>query len=301
MLPSLRSAVDALNSVLPATVSYYLVDDGSRDGTLAELLSWSADNERVSVISLSRNFGHQAAITAGLDHVRDDEEFVVIMDGDLQDPPELILEMLSKAQEGFDVVYARRRTRGKETLWKRITAQLFYPVMRRLTKIQIPENVGDFRLISKRALDAFREMPEHHRFLRGMFAWIGFPQAEVIFDRQERTAGETKYPTRKMMSLAWNAMTSFSSTPLRLGLVPGLLSILMGMGYCLYSLIRHFSGETVPGWTALVFLISMFGASILIAVWITGEYVAKIFEEVKRRPHYLVKSTSNLEDHDEGR
>ncbi|MDF1824256.1 MAG: glycosyltransferase family 2 protein [Verrucomicrobiales bacterium] len=292
VLSDLRVAVDKMVAELPAAVSVYFIDDGSRDDTLDKVLEWTGESPHIYVVSLSRNFGHQAAIAAGLDQVGEEVDYVVIMDGDLQDPPELVAEMLDKAREGFDVVYARRRSREGETGWKRGTSKVFYRILRLLTPIEIPEDVGDFRLISRMALEAFRQMPEHHKFLRGMFAWIGFSQAEVLFDRPTRAAGETKYPTRRMVSLAWHAATSFSSTPLRLAMLPGVISILIGICYCMYSLIRHLRGETVPGWTALVFLVSMFGGSLLFAIWVMGEYIAKIYEEVKHRPHYLIKLTA---------
>lgn len=294
VLPKLKETLLKFGKTNSADLRFYLVNDGSTDDTAEKLSEWADEDDRVKVVELSRNFGHQAALSAGLDHVGEEEQFVVIMDGDLQDPPELIADMLKKAHEGYEVVYAKRRQRAGESAGKRFTASLFYRLFNGLSRTSIPEDVGDFRLINRNALAAFQAMPEQHRFARGMFSWIGFSQAEVEFDRERRHAGETKYSYRKMCSLAWNAATSFSSLPLRLAMLPGLATILFGMVYTGYTLFRHFTGHTVPGWSTLVILICFFGSSILIALWAIAEYLAKVFEEVKGRPLYIVKRTRNL-------
>ena len=198
VLPKLKETILKFAGTLSADLRFYLVNDGSTDDTAEQLSEWAEEDDRAKVVELSRNFGHQAALSAGLDHVGEEEQFVVIMDGDLQDPPELIADMLSKAHEGYEVVYAKRRQRAGESAGKRFTASLFYRLFNGLSRTPIPEDVGDFRLINRNALVAFQAMPEQHRFARGMFSWIGFSQAEVEFDRERRHAGETKYSYRKM-------------------------------------------------------------------------------------------------------
>lgn len=295
---NLRGSLKDLATSLQIPTSFYLIDDGSTDETPTLLHNWAKEDERVRVIHLSRNFGHQIALTAGLDHVDPSTDFTVVMDGDLQDPPEVVEALVEKALEGFEIVYARRRERQGEGVFKRSTAHIFYRMMSSISRVNIPENVGDFRLIGKQALLAFQSMPEKHRFVRGMFAWMGFPQAEVEFDRSSRAGGETKYSITKMLSLAWNATTSFSALPLRLALLPGVGATVFGIFYSLYSLIQHIRGETVPGWTTIVILLSLFNGSLLLAIWVIGEYIAKIFEESKSRPLYFVADKVNFEEKD---
>lgn len=291
----LRRSLEELASRIGFDTNFYLIDDGSSDSTSPLLTSWANEDLRVKVVTLSRNFGHQIALSAGLDHVDPNTTYTVIMDGDLQDPPEVVEAMIVKAREGHEIVYARRREREGESAFKKATAHLFYRFISRIARVNIPENVGDFRLIGKQALTAFQQMPEKHRFVRGMFAWMGYSQAQVEFDRHSRAGGETKYSTTKMISLAWNATTSFSALPLRLALLPGIGATIFGIGYAIYSLVQHFRGETVPGWTTIVILLCLFNGSLLLAIWVIGEYVAKIFEESKSRPLYFVKETLNFE------
>src|SRR3984957_9895638 len=208
VLPLLRERLTALLTQFPCPAELILINDGSTDRTIEHLLKWAAEENRVKVLGLARNFGHQIAVTAGLDAVRG--EAVVVMDGDLQDPPELILAMLEEYKKGYDVVYAQRRKREGETIFKRLTAWGFYRFMRRYVHPDLPPDTGDFRLISRPCLNALREMRETHRFLRGMVAWVGFPQTAVQFDRAPRAAGETKYPLTKMLRFAWTAAVSFS-------------------------------------------------------------------------------------------
>jgi dolichol-phosphate mannosyltransferase len=281
---------EKLDSVLPrvgSPVEIVLVNDGSTDGTESQLLQWAAVDSRVRVISLSRNFGHQPASTAGLDQAQG--EVIILMDADLQDPPELILEMLADYRRGFDVVYAQRIRREGENLFKRLSAWGFYRLMRFAVSRQLPPDTGDFRLISRDCLDVLQAMRETHRFLRGMVAWVGFRQTAVRFVRPARAAGETKYPLRKMIRFAWTAIISFSPLPLRMIFGFGFVIAAVGFGAGFYALAANLLNfYVVPGWTSLMLTICLIGSCILIALGVIGEYVAKIYEEVKRRPIYVI-------------
>jgi glycosyltransferase involved in cell wall biosynthesis len=287
-IPHLRERLTQFFRTLPCPVELVLVDDGSRDRTVAALQDWAAEDPNVVVIALSRNFGHQSASTAGLDHVHGDA--AVLMDADLQDPPELILDMLREYQAGYDVVYAQREARLGETRMKKLTAWLFYRLMR-WSGCDLPPDTGDFRLISSSCLQALQGMRETHRFLRGMVAWIGFPQTAVRFVRPPRVAGETKYNFAKMLRFAWTAAMSFSAMPLRIvfgmGVAAGFAA--MGIGvYAVGALLLHY--YVIPGWTSILFTLCLIGSSILIGLGMIGEYIAKIYEEVKSRPLYFVDS-----------
>jgi dolichol-phosphate mannosyltransferase len=286
-IPHLRQRLSEVIPRIPAAVEIVLVNDGSRDATGAELLRWAGEDQRVRVISLSRNFGHQAAATAGLDYARGDA--VVLMDGDLQDPPELILDMIAQYCRGFDVVYAQRERRLDESWFKRGSAWAFYRIMRFAIYRDLPADTGDFRLISRPCLEALRTMRETHRFLRGMVAWVGFPQTAVRFTRPKRQAGQSKYPLRKMVRFAWAAAISFSPLPLRLIFASALLVAAVGFGAGVYALIaKEFGFFVVPGWTSIMLTLCLIGSFILIGLGVVSEYVAKIYEEVKARPLYIV-------------
>lgn len=294
VLPLLRRVLERLVVTMACELELIFVDDGSTDETARLLMEWASQDKRVKVISLARNFGHQAAATAGLDHARG--QAVVLMDADLQDPPELVHEMLQKYCEGYDVVYAQRVAREGEGILKRVTAWLFYRLMRRFVYRDLPLDTGDYRLISERCLRALQSMRETHRFLRGMVAWAGFPQTAVQFRRQRRPAGGTKYPVRKMVRFAWTAAVSFSPLPLKVSLALGILLALAGFSYGCYATVRVFLGlYVVPGWTSLLVVTCLIGGSILMGLGILGEYVARIYEEVKGRPLYLVYRSANLE------
>ena len=283
--PRLTAALDALRSSCDATEVIF-VNDGSADGTLDLLREWATADPRVDVICLARNFGQQAAITAGLDEARGDA--VVVMDGDLQDPPEVIARMLERYCEGYDVVYGRRAGRAGETWIKRLTAWGFYRLMRKLVYKDLPADTGDFRLISRPCLEALRTMRETHRFMRGMVAWVGFPQTAVEFERPPRSAGETNYSMRKMLSFAWTAAVSFSPAPLRISLMLGVLLAIFGLGDGVYSVFRKLTGHAVPGWTSLMVMLCVIGGGVLLSIGILGEYVGRVFEEVKGRPLYVI-------------
>jgi glycosyltransferase involved in cell wall biosynthesis len=298
----LRNALDELLPKIPTKVELILVNDGSSDTTIEELFAWSLNDKRVKIISFARNFGHQIAVTAGMDYANGDA--IVIMDADLQDPPEVILEMLTKYREGYDVVYGKREERIGESRFKLASAWLFYRLMKILVHKDLPLDSGDFRLISRKCLEAIKLMREKHRFLRGMGAWVGFPQTPVIYKRAARAAGETKYPLRKMLTLAMNAAISFSPLPLRLSLSLGIIVAFIGFVVGLSAVIKvllFYTGYYPnfvynPGWATIVALLCIIGGSILISIGILGEYIARIFEEVKGRPLYLVESTFNINE-----
>ncbi|MBI3696376.1 MAG: glycosyltransferase family 2 protein [Acidobacteria bacterium] len=292
-VPFLRQRLSEFMDSLPCPAEVVLVNDGSEDRTLDLLLEWAEADWRIKVVSLGRQFGHQAASTAGLDHAAG--EAVVLMDADLQDPPEVIRDMLAEYCRGFDVVYGRRTSRHGETRFKRATAWLFYRLMHALIYRDLPVDVGDFRLISRRCLEALQQMRETHRFLRGMVAWVGFAQTAVPYVRQARIRGETKYPLLKMIRFAWTAAISFSPAPLRVSFGVGVLLGLMGVSEGVYAVARTMLGlYTVPGWTSLVVVLCLIGSAILISIGILGEYVGRIYEEAKGRPLYIVTSSANL-------
>ena len=271
-----------------------LADDGSKDSTPAILEELAAADERVKVISLSRNFGHQAALTAGLDHAQGD--VVVMMDSDLQDPPEVIPEMLQRWREGSDVVYAVRQSRAGETKFKLLTAKWFYRLLQRMSQIELPLDAGDFRLMDRRALDALLAMPERNRFLRGMTVWVGFTQSAVTYERAARGAGDTKYTLNRMMRFALDATTSFSHTPLQLATLLGFVISALALISIPLVIIARLNDVFVPGISSTLVAILLLGGIQLITVGIIGEYVGRIYDEVKNRPLYVVRERRNLSE-----
>jgi polyisoprenyl-phosphate glycosyltransferase len=274
------------------------VDDGSKDRTLPILREFASGDPRVKVISFSRNFGHQLAVTAGVDNARGDA--VVIIDADLQDPPELIPEMVRLWQEGWEVVYAKRKKRKGDSVLKRLTAKAFYRILNMLTDIEIPQDTGDYRLMDRKVADAFRRMPERSRFIRGMVAWLGFKQTPIEFERDARFAGETKYPLKKMLKLASNGILSFSTKPLRLVMHLGLLAVLVSLGLLIYAIIAKATGNADTGWTSLMVTVTFLGGVQLISVGVLGQYLARMFEESKCRPLYVVSETMNIGNTEKG-
>ncbi len=283
LLERLRTLLDRLR--LPAEVVF--VDDGSADGSLALLKEAARADPRLRVLSLSRNFGHQPAITAGLDHALG--EAVVVMDADLQDPPEVVLELVARWREGFDVVHARRRRREHDSAFKALTARAFYRLFASIVPIPTVQDAGDFRLMSRRVVLAMRGLEETHRFLRGLVAWVGFRQTVVEYDRPERGAGVTKFSVGKMARFAMDGITSFSTLPLRLatymGLVVGAIALAVAGWAAFQHFVRH---ETVQGWTSLIVVVSLIAAAQFLLLGIVGSYVGRIYEQVKRRPLYIV-------------
>ncbi len=294
VLPLLVARIEELLVKLPCAAEVIFVNDGSSDGTIQKLHEISQQDKRFKVLCFARNFGHQIAATAGLDAASGDA--VVLMDADLQDPPELIFDMLARYCEGYDVVYAQRVKRTGETWFKRWSAWLFYRLMAALVYRDLPPDTGDYRLVSRRCLNALLEMRETHRFLRGMVSWVGFPQVAQPFVRPPRAAGETKYPLRKMLKFAWTAAISFSPAPLRASFLVGFLLICFGLGYGVYALIRVVLGlYIVRGWASLILLNCVIGGALMISIGVLGEYVARIFEEIKGRPLYIVSDRYNFD------
>lgn len=274
-------------------VELVFVNDGSKDRSLPLLRDIAGDTASVKVISFSRNFGHQIAITAGIDLAAGD--YVAVIDADLQDPPELIADMYRLALTGFDVVYGKRRSRAGETVFKKATAAVFYRLLNYMCEIDIPSDTGDFRLMSRKVVDAFKQLRERHRFVRGMVPWLGYRVAPLEYDRAERFAGETKYPLRKMLAFATNAILSFSSKPLTMAIRLGFLTILAGIAggsYMLY--LKLFTNIPIPGLTAVLLAIVIFSGVQILLIGVVGEYIARIFEEIKGRPLYLVDETINI-------
>jgi dolichol-phosphate mannosyltransferase len=291
-LPLFAAEVTRFINESPYSCEVVLVNDGSTDRTLEFLAEWSGRDRRIKVLSLSRNFGHQLAATAGVDYATGDA--VVLMDADLQDPLDVIHEMVAQYRNGYDVVCGQRTVRVGENLFKRATAWFFYRMMQFFFLKSLPHDVGDFRLMSRRCVDSLRSMRELHRFLRGMVAWVGYPQICVRYERHARAAGSTKYPLSRMIRLAWTAAISFSPLPLRMSFFAGGLMALLAIEEAVRAVIAHFSGRTVPGWTSLMIVLCMSNAALLITVGILGEYVAKIFEESKGRPLYIVADAWNV-------
>jgi dolichol-phosphate mannosyltransferase len=286
VLPILLRRIDALMDSLDGPAETIFVDDGSSDTSSIVLRAKAKDDPRCRYIGLSRNFGHQTAITAGMDAASGDA--VVVMDADLQDPPEVVLGLIERWKEGFDIVYARRVTREGESGFKRLSARLFYRLLGRLASVDIPADVGDFRLIDRRVLDAFKQMPEQDRFVRGMFAWLGFRQTSVDFERPPRAAGETKYPLWKMVRLALHGVVGFSDAPLRLAIWFGLAVSGFAVLYGLYAVARFFTGDVVAGWTSTVVIVAFLCGINMLMTGIMGLYVGRIHAEVKRRPLYVI-------------
>jgi polyisoprenyl-phosphate glycosyltransferase len=291
-LPALLSA---LRRTLGKDINYEVifVDDGSTDGGAEALRRAASEDPHLKVIYFSRNFGHQAAITAGLDFASGDA--VAVMDADLQDPPELLPQMVELLTDGYDVVSAQRLTRDGESFFKRATAKVFYWLIRKMVDDRVQNQVGDFRMFSRRAVTAIRSLREHHRFMRGMVAWLGLREVILPYHRNARVAGKTKYSLLKMVRFAWTAITSFSALPLRFSVFFGFFVAACGVGYGIYGVFAaRVLKATVPGWTSLVCLNIIFSGVTLVAIGLMGEYVAHIYEEAKGRPLYVVSDSTNM-------
>ena len=295
VLPVLLRRLNALLDSLDGPAEAIFVDDGSTDCSAIVLKALAKDDARYRYIGLSRNFGHQIAITAGMDAAQGDA--VIVMDADLQDPPEVVAAMIAKWKDGNDVVYGRRLSRAGESRFKRATAHVFYKLIGSMSLVPIPANVGDFRLIDRKVLQALRQMPEQDRFVRGMIAWLGFRQAEVTFHRPERAAGETKYPLWKMVRLAVNAALGFSDAPLRLAIWCGLAVSGVALLYGTYvvGLWLVSDSHLVAGWSSTIVIVSFLCGMNMLMTGIVGLYVGRIHAEVKRRPLYVVASQAGFE------
>jgi len=287
---------NVLKSIQNYEYEIVFVNDGSRDKTLDILEQIANQDKNVKVVSFARNFGHQAAVTAGIKYVTGDA--VVIIDADLQDPPELIPDMLKLWEDGSEVIYGKRKSREGESKFKLLTAKMFYKTLNSLSDVEIPKDTGDFRLVDKKVIDVVNSMPEHNKFLRGLFSWVGFKQKAFEYERKERFAGETKYPLKKMLKLASDGIISFSSKPLKLVGGLGLLTILISIAILIYSLISYAFNlnHLTPGWTSLMVTITLFSGVQLLSIWIMSEYIARIYDETKNRPQYIVDKTINVDE-----
>ncbi|MCO7175989.1 glycosyltransferase family 2 protein [Sporolactobacillus kofuensis] len=285
-----------LKTVMDRTYEPYellFVNDGSKDRT-SEMLNYISEGDtHVKVLEFSRNFGHQIAITAGMDYATG--QAIVVIDADLQDPPEMILKMIDKWGEGFDVVYGKRIERKGETFFKKMTAALFYRTLRLSTDIDIPLDTGDFRLIDRRVCNEMKRIPEKNRFMRGLVSWVGFNQTAIEYVRDERLAGETKYPLKKMLKLSIDGLTSFSYKPLKIATYSGALLSIAGFVYMIVALaLRFFTSSTVPGWTSLIVIQLLFSGFTLFILGVIGEYIGRIYDETKDRPLYIVKEAKGF-------
>jgi polyisoprenyl-phosphate glycosyltransferase len=292
----LRRAVELFMAEVKWETEIILVNDGSSDSTLPKITEWALEDPRVKVIHLSRNFGHQNACTAGLDFASGDA--VVLLDADLQDPLSVVHEMIDRYCDGYDVVYGVRQIRKGESWFKCRSAWLFYRLMHGLVYKELPVDTGDFRLISRNCLAGLQQLRETHRFLRGMVAWVGYPQIGVPYERAARVAGDTKYSLYKMAKFAWTAATSFSTLPLKASIALGIVVSILGFEEAIRAVLAHiFEWHAVAGWSSLTVLISVIGGGMLISIGILGEYVGKLYEQTKNRPLYLVARTLNIGEH----
>ncbi|GAB1787519.1 glycosyltransferase family 2 protein [Priestia megaterium] len=290
-----------LTEVMRSTKEAYellFVNDGSKDRTTEIIKEYSEQDPAVVLLDFARNFGHQIAITAGMDYARG--EAVVVIDADLQDPPELILEMIEKWKQGFDVVYAKRTKRKGETYFKKQTAAMFYRFLRAMTDIDIPLDTGDFRLLDRKVCDQMNSIQEKNRFVRGLVSWVGFKQIAVEYERDERLAGESKYPLKKMLKLSMDGITSFSYKPLKLASYAGVTLSGIGFIYLLVVMyLKLFTDSTITGWSSLIVIQLFFSGIILIILGMIGEYIGRIYDETKNRPLYIVREKYQLETREE--
>lgn len=284
-----------LKSINNYSYEIIFVNDGSKDKTLTILEGIAENDKNVKVISFSRNFGHQCAVTAGIKFVTGDA--IIIIDADLQDPPELIPDMLKLWEEGNEVIYAKRKTREGESRFKLFTAKMFYKALNALSDVEIPKDTGDFRLVDRKVVDTINNMPEHNKFLRGLFSWVGYKQIPFEYERKERFAGKTKYPLKKMIKLASDGIISFSSKPLKIVGGIGILTILISIILLLYSIVSYIFklNNLTPGWTSIMVAITFFSGVQLLSIWIMAEYIARIYDESKQRPQYIIDKKINID------
>lgn len=283
-----------LQKLIDYTYEIIIIDDGSKDKTLEILENIASKDDKVKVISFSRNFGHQAAVTAGLKHVSGDA--IIIIDADLQDPPELIPQMMQLWEQGNEIIYAKRKKRKGESPFKLLSAKLFYQILNALSDTEIPKDTGDFRLVDRKVVDTINNMPEHNKFLRGLFSWVGYKQIPFEYEREERFAGKTKYPLRKMLKLASDGIISFSTKPLKLVGLLGLISIVISILILIYALLSYFLklNQLSAGWTSLMVAITFFAGVQLLSIWIMSEYIGRIYDETKQRPQFIINKKINF-------
>ncbi len=294
-----QECYNRMNGILTKIENYeheiIFVNDGSKDKTLEILEDIASKDKDVKVISFSRNFGHQCAVTAGIQYVTGDA--IVIIDADLQDPPELIPEMLKLWEDGNEVIYGKRKTRDGESAFKLLTAKMFYKTLNSLSDVDIPKDTGDFRLVDRKVVDVINSLPEHNKFLRGLFSWVGFKQYAFEYERKERFAGETKYPLKKMLKLASDGIISFSTKPLKIVGGLGILSIITSFIILIYSIISYIFNlnSLTAGWTSMMVTITLFSGVQLLSIWIISEYIARIYDESKKRPQYIIDKKINID------
>lgn len=294
-----KECYDRVTNVLKSVSNYeyeiVFINDGSKDKTLEILEKIAEEDKMVKVISFARNFGHQCAVTAGLQYVTGDA--IVIIDADLQDPPELIPEMLKLWEDGNEVIYGKRKTRDGESKFKLLTAKMFYKTLNALSDVEIPKDTGDFRLVDKKVVDVINSLPEHNKFLRGLFSWVGFEQKAFEYERKERFAGKTKYPLKKMLKLASDGIISFSTKPLKLVGGFGILSICLSFVIFIYAILSYFFkwNELTPGWTSLMITMTFLSGVILLSLWMISEYISRIYDECKSRPQYIINKKINID------
>lgn len=271
------------------------VNDGSKDKTIEIIKDMREKDNRISYVDFSRNFGKEIAMIAGLDYATGD--CVIFMDADLQDPPELIPDMLKLWEEGYEVIYGKRKTREGESKFKLLTAKMFYSTLNALSDVEIPKDTGDFRLVDRKVVDIINSMPEHNKFLRGLFSWVGFEQKAFEYERKERFAGKTKYPLRKMLKLASDGIIGFSTKPLKLVGGLGILAIITSFIILIYSILSFLFkwNNLTAGWTSMMVTITFFSGTILISLWMIGEYIARIYDESKSRPQYIINKKINID------
>ena len=285
---------EVLNKIENYDHEIIFINDGSKDKTLELLEKIAKDDKNVKIVSFSRNFGHQAAVTAGLKEVTGDA--IVIIDADLQDPPELIPEMIKLWEDGNEVIYGKRKTRDGESGFKLMTAKMFYKTLNFLSDVDIPKDTGDFRLVDRKVVDTLNSLPEHNKFLRGLWSWLGYKQYAFEYERKERFAGETKYPLKKMLKLASDGIISFSSKPLKLVGLLGAFSIMVSVFILIYALISFAFklNNLSAGWTSLMVAITFFAGVQLLSLWIISEYIGRIYDETKGRPQYIIDKKINF-------
>ena len=278
------------------TSEIIVVNDGSKDKTLEIIEEIAQNDETFKVISFSRNFGHQAAVTAGLEETTGDA--VVIIDADMQDPPELIKDMIKLWEQGNEVIYAVRKKRKGESAFKLMTAKMFYKILYSLSDIKIPKDTGDFRLVDRKVVDVINALPEHNKYLRGLFSWVGFNQKPIEYVREERYAGKTKYPFKKMIKLAYDGIISFSNKPLKLIGSIGIISVLISIVILIYAICSYIFKwkDLTPGWASIMVSISFFTGVQLISIWVLSEYISRIYDETRNRPQYIIKEKINFKD-----
>ena len=287
-----------LTNVLKTLENYeyeiIFVNDGSKDKTLFLLEQIAKKVENIKILSFSRNFGHQAAVTAGQKEVTGDA--VIIIDADLQDPPETICDMIKLWEQGYEVIYGKRKIRKGESVFKLLTAKMFYKTLNILSDVEIPKDTGDFRLVDRKVVDTINQMPEHNKFLRGLFSWVGYKQTAFEYERKERFAGKTKYPLRKMLKLASDGIIGFSTKPLKMVGFIGILSIIISIAILIYALISYaFNLNNLSaGWTSIMVTVTFFAGVQLLSIWVMSEYIGRIYDESKNRPQYIIDKKINI-------